>query len=344
MRGAIIGFGTIATGHTAAYCLNKEVSIVAVVDPLPERRWVASQTIPGVNTYEDIDHLFQEETLEFLDICSPPHTHFSYVYAALENNCHVMCEKPFLLSPKEYRVVSSLANSRNRIAYPAHNYKFSPAAQIMHKLTWSGEIGDLVQAHFRTLRSGHAHGVPEWNPDWRRDRSIGGGGILFDHGPHSIYLPSYICGRFPLRVSCISGNLKADEYQDTEDTVFLTLDFGNMLWRIDLSWASGFRNTYYSVTGTAGSILITDDEVCIIRNHGYFSRETIHSDFNDPTHKSWFQSVLSDFLEKTGHCKYSTELLKEALVTSLVIESAYSSANQMGISIALPDWREYVDG
>src|SRR5437016_7386141 len=95
LRGAIIGFGKIAElGHWPTYSDSADVQIAAIVDPSPERQKVARMLKPGVRTYRDLEDLFHSETIDFVDICTPPSSHAKLALKALGQGCHVLCEKP----------------------------------------------------------------------------------------------------------------------------------------------------------------------------------------------------------------------------------------------------------
>ncbi len=335
MLGAIIGFGTIATGHLLGYRQVESLSVVAVVDPVAARRQAAHTLDPQLRVYSTIAELFQHEHIDFVDICTPPYVHEYYIHTALTHGCHVLCEKPMLLAPAGYQRLAATAEAASRIIYPSHNYKFSPVMRVLTETIRSGELGDLLLGHFRTLRRGHARGVVEWQPDWRRDVAWAGGGILFDHGSHSVYLARHIAGLEPVAVSCILGCLKQDSYAATEDTAMLTIDFDGPKWSIDLSWSAGFRHTSYAIVGTRGSIVVENDMLRRTRA-GAIDTQTIVSHFDDPLHSAWFGMMLTDFLAAVQAASASSALWIEPFVTSLVISKAYESASQGGVWVEIP--------
>src|SRR5881396_3841010 len=99
LNGAIIGLGNIAVrGHVPAYLTDEAVRsklrIVAVMDVVPQSREKANEHLPGTKFYSDIHSLLDNEKLDFVDICTPPHTHAQYIQACAEKGIHVICEKP----------------------------------------------------------------------------------------------------------------------------------------------------------------------------------------------------------------------------------------------------------
>ena len=340
MKGAIIGFGNIAEGHVFAYKAIDELNIIAVLDICEERKEIAKKTLPGVRCYSDFDSMTLREDLDFIDVCTPPYCRFNYMLKGLKRGYHVIGEKPFLLNKKQYEILITTAIQNNTVLYPSHNYKFAPAVRMTKDLITSTHFGRIISGYYKTYRLGHAKGNYQWKTDWRRDLLYSGGGILFDHGPHSIYMSCYFTGEWPIAVSCVSGIL-GDKKYNTEDTAMLTLHFEKNL-KIDilLTWVSAIRETDYYIFGENGSIRIEDDIIRYIDCKGNENILKIKSEFNDPSHKSWFIDMLKDFCHSVNCSLNRLDLVKESFVTVAVIEAAYNSSKLGGkkIPIELPEW------
>lgn len=337
MNGAIIGFGKIAEAHMHAYNSLHELQIKAIVDTSEYRLKYARELQPDIKCYFSIEEMFKDQKVDFIDICTPPSTHFLYIKAGLLQKCHVLCEKPFLIDPENYSEILSLINSSKKHIYPLHNYKFAPIVKWMNQQVKSMEFGEIKNGYFKTIRCGHAQGVEEWSENWRRNHEISFGGILLDHGPHNIYLSTFLMEQNPIAVSCIIGNLiKVDDYIGTEDTSMLTLYFDNdVKFFIDLSWAGSYRYTHYSLMGSRQNVIIENDKICFNKN-GFFESINVSSEFDDPSHKNWFCEMFIDFLGLIENPDRQAELFLEAYNTSLVIKIAYESASKKGEIIPIP--------
>ncbi|MGW4151997.1 Gfo/Idh/MocA family protein [Micromonospora chersina] len=331
MRGAIIGFGAIAMGHMAGYAGIDELDVVAVVDVSEERRRHAAEEF-GLRTYATFDELTANETLDFVDICTPPSSHTELSIKGLESDLHVLCEKPvFLPGDAGYPDLMRLIGESRRIFYPSHVYKFAPILGSMKSLTSAPGFGTVRAANFRTHRRGHAVGVAGWRPDWRREREISLGGILRDHGPHSVYLAMNMTGQTPVAVSCLAGRMRDDNrHVDTEDTAMLRLRLpDDAEISLALTWASGHRNTGYSIAGESGSVVVEGDNLTYSAD-GKIIRTVIESGFDDPSHKDWFRDMLLDFVDVVARPERQAALIREAVITALVIEAGYESAADGG--------------
>jgi predicted dehydrogenase len=280
------------------------------------------------------------ESPDFIDVCTPPDSHRDLIRRSLARGLHVLCEKPvFVPHPDGYLPLIREIMAAEAVCYPCHNYKFAPILDFMQDVVRMPEFGDVLGAQFRTVRSGHAVGVPEWNPHWRREPGISSGGILRDHGPHSIYLAAHLTGRTPVEVSCLTGNLRRDSYGQTEDTALLIVRCGDGVQiNLDVTWGGSYRKSHYSVTGQGGSIVVEDDDVWYTLN-GKLTKTSLPSDFNDPSHRAWFARMFVDFLDIVEHRERQAPLLSEALMTSLVIDAAYESADRDGawVKVAIPE-------
>jgi predicted dehydrogenase len=335
MRGAIVGFGFIAMGHLSGYAQSDELSLVAAVDASPARRQLAEDAF-GLAAYPDFDELLAHEQLDFVDICTPPSSHRRYSALGLANDLHVLCEKPVFMPAEDG--FADLMNdiwASDRVFYPCHVYKFAPILHSMKAIISTAGFGPVRGADFRTLRCGHAVGVPEWRPHWRRQPEISGGGILRDHGPHSIYLAMELTGGTPTEVSCIMGSLRSGGHADTEDTVLIRVRCAeDTEINLTLSWAAGFRSTTYSIVGTSGSVVVDGDNLAYTVG-GEVARSVITSGFDDPSHKDWFVHMLADFVATVADPRRQADLIREALLTSFVIEAAYRSAADGGHWVAV---------
>jgi predicted dehydrogenase len=338
MQGAIIGFGAIAIGHMTGYSRLADASIVAVADVSQARREYAENTF-GLRAYGDSAEMIAREQLDFIDICAPPNTHSEYSILGLAHGLHVLCEKPVFMPGQDgYSPLLDMVWTSGRVFYPCHVYKFAPILESMRQLITAPGFGRVLSANFRILRHGHAVGVPEWEPDWRRERQISGGGILRDHGPHTTYLAMNLTGGMPVSVSCLLGSLMTDRYPSTEDTAFVRIRCTDGIEvALTLSWACGFRDTGYSITGSGGTVMVHGDELSYTVA-GDVVTTTIESGFDDPSHKEWFQAMLRDFVGIVASPARQAALIQEALVTSLVIDGAYASAEDGGrwVDIRIP--------
>jgi len=328
-RGAIIGFGVIAGGHVGGINQVPELEIAAVVDPAPARREAARDAIPGVTAVSNIEKL--SAGLDFIAICTPPVFHLDYISYGLRAGLDVLCEKPLVISPAHAELVKSLVSRSRGFLMPCHNYRYAPSLRALSdRLETRAGSKEPLTSHFRTLRTSHARGVSAWRPDWRRCPDISGGGIVWDHGPHSIYLAMALTDSYPARVRCNLRRPAAGRFAESEEFAFIQLLFaeGSSTY-LELDWNATIRQTSYLVSGSWGHCRVIDDSLEWAVD-GVVGASSIPSGFDDPAHTGWFAEVWREFLAARENRSIADRALSPALLTVKVIDACYRSAANGG--------------
>lgn len=316
-QGAIIGFGAVAAnGHWPAYAKSRDAKIVAVIDRTEERRQAARELIPGVATFATIEEL--GDGIDFVDICTPPAFHGDPMLNALERGWNVLCEKPLLLDPVELEEVRSLSRRAGRAVIPVHNWKYAPIIRRATQALRSGAIGKLREIEIETLRIEDCAAVDPAHPNWRRDLSIAGGGILMDHGWHAIYLARHWFGEDP--VGSEAELHRAETGIEDEATLMLRFPTGSA--RIFLTWRANQRRNTMRLIGERGEITIDDDTLTIADEEIQFESAVSAGSH----HADWFASMLPDVIATFRSPEKARASFDEAALCLSVIRSAYEIA------------------
>src|SRR5271156_5887263 len=139
LRGAISGFGEVAAqAHLVGWRSRPEVNIVAIHDPVSERRHHAMRLIPNIRVYDDLELMLDGERLDFVDIASPPAYHDVAARAALAAGAHVLVEKPLCLDRDTFAELRAHASKGRRILMCVHNWKHAPAYRRARELIAAG--------------------------------------------------------------------------------------------------------------------------------------------------------------------------------------------------------------
>jgi predicted dehydrogenase len=319
MQGAIVGFGEVArNGHWPAYAAGDALRIAAVVDPVAERREMAAATIPGVRTYGAIADV--DLDLDFADVCTPPSMHQEPVLAALDRGWHVLCEKPFVLRSDLLAPIRARAEEKGLAVVPAHNWKYAPILRRATALLREGAIGPLREAAITTERTQAAPTAAAYN--WRHDPLVAGGGILMDHGWHSLYLALHWFGE---PATAIRGDLVRPAAGGVETEVDLQLQFPSGEARVHLTWNGTSRQNQARLRGERGEIIVADDRL-IVRG-SVSSEEPFAAALSAGSHHAdWFTAMLGDVAACFRAPDTSRPLLDEAEQCIRLIEQVYAAA------------------
>ncbi|HTK80686.1 MAG TPA: Gfo/Idh/MocA family oxidoreductase [Bacteroidota bacterium] len=324
-NGAIIGLGNIATrGHVPAY-LSDSISgncrITAVMDVVEQNREKVREFFPDAHFYTDINSLLNSERIDFVDICTPPHTHAQYITACASKGIHVICEKPLTESLVTVPQLAKTIRAANIVFMPCHQYKYSPLWKCIHDFISTGKLGDITLAQFNVFRLHADSGTAAWNPEWRTNKNHSGGGILVDTGAHYFYLAQYFFG-VPERLEAVLRTLKHLDY-GVEDTALVTLEYPNTLVQINLTWAANNRANSASIVGTKGSLMY--DGVKLVHTGSDGPQEIPMPDVSDKKqYIQWYAGLFQEFVNRITAKNYRDDGLIEAEVVMKLLGESYA--------------------
>ncbi len=189
MNIAIIGCGLI--GMKRAKALGEHRLVVAC-DPLFERaRSICSARGTG-DAITDWKKAIYSKDVDIVIVSTTNNWLTPIGLCALEQNKHVLVEKPAARSVKE--IIPFLKESRksDKKVKVGFNLRYHPALIKAKEIVNSGKIGELM---FIRGRYGHG-GRLGYEKEWRANPEISGGGELIDQGVHLIDLSRWFLGEF----------------------------------------------------------------------------------------------------------------------------------------------------
>ncbi len=329
LRGAIIGFGNIASrGHLPAF-LGKEISsrirIVAVMDVVSQTREKVREHLPDANFYTDIHSLLSSEELDVVDICTPPHIHADAIRAAVERKIHIICEKPLAHTQAVSEDLVKSIRASGVVFMPCHQYKYSPLWMAIAECIAGGGIGQVTLAQFNVFRMQADSGTAAWNPEWRTDKRSSGGGILVDTGAHYLYLVSAMFGE-PVNITSVLATLKHVEYS-VEDTALVTLEYDDKLVQLNLTWAANSRANSVWIAGTEGTLAYDGTSLRYTVNGE--TREIPMPDISDKQqYISWYAALFNEFIRRVEEGDTRDDLLDEAGMVMKLLALTYRSSSR----------------
>ncbi len=331
LRGGLLGAGNVAlNGHVPAWKERGDVEIVAAADARPERLEAFSAELPSSRVYGSAEELLSRETLDFVDICTPPGTHAALSRAALERSLHVLCEKPLVLSPEELRGLPALAAEKERTLFTVHNWKHAPVLQRVGDLVRSGTIGEVRHCRWETLRDRPAAAVGDAG-NWRVDPAQSGGGILIDHGWHALYV---LQTWMPTTPRTVAARLSTRKHHDfpIEDTAELMLFHPSASAEVFLTWAADERANRMELSGTRGKLALDGGRLTLLDVDGAQTIEewTFPSLTEGSHHPDWFGGVIAEFLGEAMSPRDRGHNLAEAALCANVLALAKESDRRGG--------------
>ena len=157
------------------------------------------------------------KAVDMVIIATPNEPSAAIAEAVLEQNKHVLVEKPAGRSPEDLGYVADALQKTDAFLKVGFNHRFHPALRKAKEMVSSGCLGELM---FVRGRYGHG-GRKGYEKEWRFDVERAGGGELLDQGVHLIDLSRWMFGCEFEKVSGFAGTYFWDT--DLEDNGFMQL-------------------------------------------------------------------------------------------------------------------------
>jgi predicted dehydrogenase len=199
---ALVGLGQAAHNiHLPALAsLKDRYEVVAVCDPDAEALSKVGALLPAATRYADFDELLSNETLDAVDLCSPPARHADQARKALTAGLHVFCEKPVAMTLAEADDMLAAADAADRVLAINGQFPDMEIHQAARTEVASPRFGRLrfVQAtqSFRTTDATET--------GWRRDTPRR---VAFDFGVHLFDLSTCFFAELPSSICCSISSL-----------------------------------------------------------------------------------------------------------------------------------------
>ena len=201
LKAAVIGSGYAARGHTIAL-RQAGVDVIALSSRNPEVCKKAAIDLDIGNYGTDWRAIIESTKPDMVAVATPAGAHFEVVTAAIEQGCHIYCEKPLALNVDDAYALYRLAAAANvKTAYAA-TCRYQPQIAYARELIERGEIGALHELEFTS----HI-GQPRLMPYGWIHRVESGGGRLYNHFPHLIGMAEVLAGG---EIDAVMGACRAD--------------------------------------------------------------------------------------------------------------------------------------
>lgn len=199
--------------------------------------------------FASYEALLESDIVDAVYVGLPNSMHAEWTIKALRAGKHVLCEKPFVLSPADAAAAFDAAAGARRVCAEGFMYRYHPSTLLAQQLVGQGRIGTL--SHIRSALSGT---MPAG--DIRRDRALGGGAYL-DLGSYCVSAARLFAGN-PQRVY---GEAVFDA-NGVDLRLAATMRLGHdVLAQFDVGMELPRRDEL-ELIGSDGTIVISDPWLC----------------------------------------------------------------------------------
>src|SRR4051794_23302443 len=138
LRVGVVGAGVMGSNHARVLAGLPGVTLVGIVDPLPEHRARATALV-GCRAFADLEELF-DEGVDAITIAAPTHLHHEIALACITRNIHILVEKPVASTVEEGEDIVSAARSAGVTLMVGHVERFNPAVQAIKEAIRTEDI------------------------------------------------------------------------------------------------------------------------------------------------------------------------------------------------------------
>ncbi|MGD2269841.1 MAG: Gfo/Idh/MocA family oxidoreductase [Desulfobacterales bacterium] len=325
----IIGAGRFADNVFApAIKLSGGSRLLAVMarDKTKAEAFARKHEVPKF--YDSAEALCNDPEVDVVYVASPTFLHCQHAVLAAQCGKQILCEKPMAPTLEECDQMIVAAEKNNITLMIGHNMRFHRIHQEIKEMIASGLIGTVGIARAEIITSFKKNQGDKFTTDqFRLNREIGGGGVLFDMGIHAIDVLRFILDDDIEEVSAFSQNLFID--CNGEDTIAAVLKFRKGAYgSIATSGALPYARNGIELYGENGA-LITDGSVWISVRSGEIK---ILADDKWKTHaveiNNCYLSEIEHFLECLAKRKAPAVTGREARQNIRVVLAAYRAMDE----------------
>jgi scyllo-inositol 2-dehydrogenase (NADP+) len=139
----------------------------------------AANDYPGLISYDAIDDLINDPSIELVIINTPNYTHYEYASKALKAGKHILVEKPFTATTEEAKELFEIADAAGKQIFFYQNRRWDSDFSSVRQVIESGVLGKLSEVHFRYDRYRNVIG-----PKTFKEEPYSASGLMYDLGPH----------------------------------------------------------------------------------------------------------------------------------------------------------------
>ncbi len=282
VRMGIIGVGGMGTGHANQFLSGAipRAKLTAVCDVNPER--LEHFADKPVKCFEDSRALIRSGEVDAVLIATPHYGHTTIGIDALQQNLHVLVEKPISVHKADCERLIAAYRGRGQVFAAMFNQRTDPHYIKVKELMDNGALGELIRVNW-IITTWFRPEIYYKSGGWRATWAGEGGGVLLNQCPHNLDLLQWICGM----PSKVQGFCKFGQRHDieVEDEVTAYLEYPNGATGVFVTSTSEAPGTNrLEITGENGQVIVEHGKIHFVRNVmpiSEFSRTTPHT-FSTP--------------------------------------------------------------
>jgi predicted dehydrogenase len=312
LKGVCVGAGYFSRFQYEAWNRIPRVKITALCNRDIEKGNLIANEFNISNVYSSFEKMLDAERPDFVDIITPPHTHYEFCSLAIERNIPIICQKPLSPTIQDSIAIVAMAEHKKTPFMVHENFRFQPWYREIKKILVQKLIGDNIFSAYFRMRTGDGWGKDAYldrQPYFRNMSRL----LVYETGIHFIDTFRYLFGE----INSVYARLrKLNPIINGEDCGIIHFYFENGtqgLWDANRFNETNNDNPRYTfgemlIEGDAGSIRLYQDGTITIQQLG--CKETLHS----------YHHTESNF---AGDCVFNTQ---QSFILSLTNQQPFETS------------------
>ena len=301
MNIGIIGFGYWGQNLVRNFKNIKNCNVTHIAESQKERHERIHKLYPDI-TISTFNQIITNSNIDAVVIATSISSHYELAKAALENDKHVLIEKPMADSEKNALELIRLSEQQKKILMVDHTYLYTGAVQEIKELTDDGSLGEIL--YVDSIRANLGKFQSDFN-------------VLWDLAPHDISIINYLINEKPISVQAIGKSYTKNEL---ESIAYLILHYkSNKIIHLNCSWVSPIKIRTMIIAGSKKMLVFDDLEQKKIRIYDKNFQNNITS--ND------------GILEPEFSSKEGLSVMAEDFVNSIINDKEPLSNSNLGLEV-----------
>ena len=263
VRFGIVGMGNMGKFH-ADYLLAGKVNRATLAAASDSITTNLEKYQDKVKTFASSEEMIRSGAIDAIIIATPHFLHTTIGIDALQNNVHVLVEKPISVHKADCeRLLAAHTNKKLVFGAMFQSRTENKYKRIKHLID-AGELGKITRVSWIVTdwyRTEAYYASGGWRATWKGE----GGGVLLNQCPHNLDLLQWFCGR-PSRVR---GFCQLGRFHDieVEDNVTAYLEFPNGATGVFITSTGEAPGTNrLEIIGERGKLVLENNKINFTRN------------------------------------------------------------------------------
>ena len=271
----LIGYGYWGPNLARNIDNSNDYNLISICDSSKKQFSKIKKIYPKVKILDDYKKAIMQTGINLVVIATPTKTHYQIAKYALQNDKHILVEKPITQSSKELRSLYKIADKKKKEIFVDYPFLFSGASEYLKKMISSNKYGKPYSLEF----------IREQAPI-REDCNV-----LWDLGIHDISILNY----FFDKDLTIENKIKNHNFtKKNYDSINLFLHINNNInIQIKSAWMSPTKIRIIKVRFKEVTIICNENEPIhkieiykkILKNHRSNKRDLPGVDLREPLGK-----------------------------------------------------------